>query len=191
MPLFTFMEIVDIVIMTAFVGYIFKDAFPQPRYHAHDPVAYYTKRGPKLNAFWFAAMVTAPAIILHELGHKFMALGYGMHATFQAAYLWLAIGLFLKLINFGFIFFVPAFTSIMGSASPVQFSLVAFAGPGVNLVLWLGLLLYEKSGAVRPKHRLFVRLTRNINMFLFIFNMLPIPMFDGWTVYSGLIKTFF
>jgi Zn-dependent protease len=31
-------------------------------------------------------------------------------------------------------------------------------------------------------------LTRNINLFLFIFNMIPIPGFDGFTVFTGLWK---
>ena len=33
-------------------------------------------------------------------------------------------------------------------------------------------------------------LTSRINMFLFIFNMLPIPGFDGSKVFTGLIQAF-
>ena len=61
----------------------------------------------------------------------------------------------------------------------------------VNLVLWLGSLLLLKTVKLKqPLHHIIFMISR-INMFLFIFNMLPIPGFDGWSVWGGLIKLFF
>lgn len=181
-------EIVDIIIMTLFVGFIFKDIFVKPQ-NFTDPLKALMSRS--RGNFWYAAAVTAPAIILHEFGHKFVAMAYGMQATFEAAYLWLGIGLILKLLNFGFIFFVPAYVTITGAATPLQFSIVAFAGPAVNMVIWMSMILVERNGWVKPKHNHFVTLTKRINMFLFIFNMLPIPLFDGYKVFSGLYGALF
>ena len=95
-------------------------------------------------------------------------------------------------MNFGFIFFVPAYVSITGSTSPFNYSIVAIAGPAVNLLLWLIALLLLKSESVRKNHKLvpWLVVTKKINLFLFIFNMLPIPGFDGAKVYQGLIQTF-
>ena len=190
MPLFTFSEIFDILVMTAVVGYIFSGIFKKPTSYDYDPIKQF-KYGFNIEDFKFAAMVTAPAIILHELGHKFVALGFGLQATFKAAYFFLGLGLILKFMNFGFIFFVPAYISILGRATPLEFSLVAFAGPAINLVLWLGSLAAVKYNLFPKKYNPFLLLTGKINMFLFIFNMIPIPGFDGSKVFSGLIQAFF
>lgn len=191
MPFFTFGEIFDIVIMTAIVGYIFSGIFKKPiTDENYDPIKQY-KYGFNVDDFKFAAIVTAPAVIFHELGHKFVALGFGLEATFQAAWFFLALGLIMKFMNFGFIFFVPAYVSILGRATPLEFGLVAFAGPAVNLVLWLGSLAAVKYNLFPKKYNPFLLLTGKINMFLFIFNMLPIPGFDGSKVFTGLIQAFF
>jgi len=190
MPLFTFAEIFDILIMTAVVGYIFSGVFKRPVTEGYDPLRHF-KSGFVTEDFKFAVLVTAPAIILHELGHKFVALGFGLHAEFQAAWFFLALGLILKMMNFGFIFFVPAYVTIIGNATALQFSLVAFAGPAVNLVLWLFVAFAVKKDLFPRKYNPALLLTSKINMFLFIFNILPIPGFDGSQVFTGLIRAFF
>lgn len=176
---FTLLELFDMVVMTLAVGFIFMDLFAHP--------------GEKFNkkAFLFAILVAAPAIILHEFGHKFVALSFGYTATFHAAYLWLGVGVVLKLLRTGFIFFVPAYVSIGGAAvSGLPMSLTALAGPAINGILFLtafGVLKYSKP---KGKTAMFWLVTKQINGFLFIFNMLPIPFFDGFKVYGGLWQWF-
>ena len=189
MAIFTFWEIFDAVIMTLIVGFIFSDTFRKPVTEEYDPLKYYK---PKLylGDFKFAALVTAPGIILHELGHKFVAIAFGMSATFNASYTFLGLGLALKILNFP-VFFVPAYVSIIGTGTPLQSALIAFAGPAVNLILWLGSSLLVKYKLVGNKYSHLFLLTGRINMFLFIFNMLPIPPFDGNQVFMGLIQAFF
>ncbi len=190
MALFTLFEIIDMLLMTSIVGYIFSDMFRKPVHHDYDPLTNVGFRG-NWNDMLFAMLITAPGILLHELGHKFVALGFGFEATFQAAYMFLILGFFLKLINFPFIFFVPAYVSILGAATPLESSLMAFAGPFVNLVLWLAPLLLVKLKFIKKKNEATWLLVSKINMFLFIFNMLPIPGFDGNKVFMGLIEHFF
>ena len=172
-------------IMTLFVGYIFSDVFSRFREPQLD-VFSFKPRGIDWDAFKFAALVTAPGLILHELAHKFVALGFGMQAMFHAAYAWLVLGLILKLLSFPFIIFVPAFVSITGQGTPLQFSIIAFAGPAMNLILWLGTGFAMKKNIIPKKHYKLAFLTKEINKFLFIFNMIPIPGFDGSKVLSGL-----
>lgn len=196
---FSLQELLDIIIIVAFMGFIFKDLFRRPamisRNYESDPIAYYKHKasiGFNWNDFAFAAMVTAPAIILHEFGHKFVALGFGLNATFHAAYMFLGLGLLLKMMNFGFIFFVPAFVSYPALATASQSTLIAFAGPGVNLLLWLGSWLLLKQGIVKQRKWIAIlALTSKVNMFLFIFNMIPIPPFDGFHVFRGLLGIVF
>ncbi len=190
--LFSLMEILDILIMTGVVGFIFKDIFRAPSsYTPEGIISMFTRKTSNMNDFWFSALLVAPAIILHELGHKLTAIAFGLTATFHAAYMFLGLGVLLKLLNFGFIFFVPAYVSIIGQTTPLNYSLIAFMGPFVNLVLWLGSLAFLKYGNIPIKYQRYVGLSLKINMFLFIFNMLPIPGFDGFHVFSGLFRAVF
>jgi Zn-dependent protease len=193
----SFREILDIVAMTAIVGFIFVGFISRFR---QKPVV-----GFDWKAFWIAALVTAPAIILHELSHKFVAIGLGFSATFYAAYVFLAIGVILALFKSNFIFFVPAYVVIgNGAAIPsATYSIIAVAGPAMNLFLWLGSWFafsklrnkYAGTRHLPPKSArlwlLVLYLTKQINMLLFIFNMLPIPGFDGFKFYSGLWQVIF
>lgn len=194
MQLITFGEIFDIVIMTFFVGYIFSDFIPFRR-EDYDPLVQY-KRKFDFEGLKFAIMATAPAIVLHELAHKFAALGFGLDAVFNAFYrspFTLILGVLTiisKLTGFGFMFFVPGFVSISGAGTHLQFALAAFAGPLVNLILWIAPWLMLKYKKDRKKHYILLALTSRINMFLFIFNMLPLPGFDGYNFLMELIRAF-
>ena len=181
-------ELTDIVFMTAVVGFIFMDIFKMPREN-YDPLIHYSA-GFNWSNFFFACLIVAPAIILHELAHKLIALSFGLQATFQAAYIFLGIGLLMKFMRFGFIFFVPAYVSISGRAAPMAFSLVALAGPSINMVLWLSTSLAIKKRLFDKKYNSALFLMSRINMFLFIFNMLPIPGFDGYKFLSGMLSAF-
>lgn len=208
--IFSLHEALDIVIMTFALGFIFKDVFLPRRARVvdtehYDPLKHYRSIGHRyqLGGFVFAMIVTAPAVILHEFGHKFVAMGFGATATFNAAYFWLGIGVLLKLLNFGFIFFVPAYVAwapataaaaAYMASNPWVTSVIAFAGPAVNLLLFAVTTLLLKNSGFRKRYKKYlpiIFLTAKVNLFLFVFNMLPIPMFDGWHVYAGLIKTFF
>ena len=194
MPIITFWEITDLVLMTFFVGYIFSGIIPIRREN-YDPLTHY-KRGVDFEELKFAILATAPAIILHELAHKFVALSFGLNAVFFAFYrnsFTLMLGVFTlisKLTGFGFMFFVPGFVGISGNGTNLQFASAALAGPSLNLVLWLGSWYLIKNKIYKKKHYMLLILTQRINMFLFIFNMLPIPGFDGYKVLVGLIRAF-
>jgi len=176
----SFREIIDVLIMTVAVGYIFMDLFRTKPY------------GFDKKAFQFACMVTAPALIAHELAHKFVAVSYGMQATFHAAYFWLILGVVLKLMRTGFIFFVPAYVSIGGAlAQGVPLALTAGAGPFLNFVLFVASWALLKQKRLKRSTFIFLHVTKQINLFLFIFNMLPIPMFDGMKFYTGIYQAFF
>ncbi len=179
-------EILDMAIMTAILGYIFMDMFKRPM-HDYNPIEYLKNK--KKSDFWFAVAVTAPAVILHELGHKFVALSFGLEATFHAAYSWLIMGVLLKII-LGFVFFIPGYVTHQGFATPLQHSLIAFAGPLLNLILWQGSIFALKNKMLPKKHDALLFMTSRINMFLFFFNMIPIPPFDGYTVFWGIVKNF-
>ncbi|MEK6962841.1 MAG: M50 family metallopeptidase [Nanoarchaeota archaeon] len=189
--LFTFSELIDVLIMSLALGYIFMDAFPQ---HPRRITEKYFQQfqGFRWQDFWFACAVTAPSVILHEMGHKFVAMAYGLSATFHAAYTWLLFGIVLKLLNTGLIFFIPGYVSIGNGGTHLQMAFIALAGPIWHLLLWGGSKIALNSGKKIPHTiRFFLLLLGHINKFLLIFNLLPIPGFDGFSVYLNLYRAFF
>src|SRR3989338_10023554 len=184
--LFTLKELFDVIMMTIGVGFIFMDNFGLDtirhtvKSYVEDPVAYYQNalgkkvRGFNWNNLWLACLITTPAVIFHELAHKLVAISYGLQATFHAAYFWLSFGVIMKLLNTGFIFFVPGYVSFSGAVTPVQSGIIAFAGPFLNLVLWFSCWAILKFNMMKISTRTMQILaaTRFINGFLFIFNMI-------------------
>ena len=77
-----------------------------------------------------------------------------------------------------------------GIGSPMQYAIVAFAGPGINLVLWLISYIVVKFDLVDKKYMEIAVLSRKINLFLFFFNLIPIRPFDGYGVFSNLYAAF-
>jgi Zn-dependent protease len=177
--LFTFREIFDIIAMTLIIGYIFKDVF-KPKRTTYDPLKQQNN-----NSFWFAATAVGISIILHEFGHKFVAMALGLQATFHAAYSFLGFGLLMKMLNFGFIFFVPAYVS-HNVTTPLNTALISIAGPATNLILYLICLIIIKKNLVPQKHLSLIYTMKYINGFLFIVNMLPLPGIDGYHFFTSI-----
>lgn len=173
--MFSFVEIVDAIVMIIVVAYIFSDIIPA--------------QGRRNNAISLnAVLAVAPGIILHEFAHKIIAVILGFKAVFTASYIFLMVGALLKFVNAGFIFFVPGYVSIEctgGCATGLNTAIIALAGPAINGILYIWARWYETK--VKTKNGLIlIKATRKLNGFLFIFNMIPIPLFDGWKVYTGI-----
>ncbi|AAR39188.1 NEQ339 [Nanoarchaeum equitans Kin4-M] len=113
------------------------------------------------------------SIGLHELFHKITALALGYNAYITVNWFGLLIGLFLRLIDFPIIFFVPAMVVIPYITNPLHYSLIAVAGPLANLLLYI---IFRDSPI------------GYMNFYLFILNMLPLPGLDGFKFLVGLIQ---
>ena len=203
--IFSIKEIIDAAIMTFIIGLIFSDFFS--RYNKrearethimiggstemdYDPVSHYKKKdmvnlGP-LSFNWddmkLAILCIAPAIILHELGHKLTAMAFGASfATFEINYFFLGLALMLKILGSPFIFLVPAFVRFdTVPLSYFQIAGVAIAGPLVNLTIFIVCYFILKYGKrLTTKTIMILGLTKQINLFLGLFNLIPIPPFDG------------
>jgi Zn-dependent protease len=194
--IFNMREIIDLVFMTVIVGYIFMDMFNIDKHKDttdYDPLNHYkyVKKGIDFTNLKFAILISAPAVIFHEMAHKFVSIGLGVAATFHASYFWLFIGAALKWLNTGFIFFVPGYVTHSALIPPLHSAAIAFAGPGTNLLLFLTAWAILKSGkTLKPNTLKIVYLTKQINMFLFFFNMIPLGFFDGAAVLKGVMSVF-
>jgi len=192
-------EIFDIFVMVVFLAYIFKDII-RPR-HSQAILKYVDQNINvdnltskfKNDDIWFTIAVVAPCIVLHELAHKFTAIGFGYDAVFYAFYhqpftLLLGIVAILSVTyNWGFILIVPGFVQILGGPPPTTNALIAFAGPLIHALFYGASILAQRRGwASTQRQHDFLHMTRKLNGFLFIFNMLPLPGIDGFKVYTSL-----
>ncbi len=175
-------EVIQLAILTIAVGYIFSGFIQAPK------SPYEIAKRFSWDNIKFAAVISAPAIILHEFGHKFVAMAFGLDATFHIWGIGLLIGVVLKAISSPLIFLAPAYVSIPAGATALQSTLIAFAGPGLNLILWgLSSYMLKKRKNMSRKEIIGWAISKKLNLFLFFFNLIPIPPLDGFHVLEGII----
>ncbi|PIO00318.1 hypothetical protein COT72_01275 [archaeon CG10_big_fil_rev_8_21_14_0_10_43_11] len=136
--------------------------------------------------FKLSALIAIPSLLLHEFAHKFVAIAFGMSATYHANFWGLFIGVALKTMGLP-IFFVPAYVSISAfTATKTGLILTGLAGPALNGFLFAITYPLEKYMKTRNQHIL-LYVTRQINMWLLILNLLPIPGTDGFNALRYLL----
>ena len=187
MVFISLLEILYLIILTFIIGYIFSGFIKRP-ITEHDVVY---EHGFNWEDFKLAVIVAAPAVILHELGHKFSAILFGLNAVLHIFWEGLGLAIFLKLINSPFLIIAPAYVSISGAATAFQAFITAFSGPLVNLILFLIAWFATERMRLTKKQAIILYLTKQINLLLFIFNMLPIPPLDGFKVFANLFRIIF
>ncbi len=132
-------------------------------------------------AFGFAV---APAFILHELGHKYMAMFYGRYARFAIiknfAFLTFLMGFFPFFIG------TPGATMILGRPpSKRENGLFSIAGPMVNLVLaFLFFAIFPLLGGLNPFIDYMIAVSIFVNIALGLFNLLPFSIIDGKKIWN-------
>ena len=181
----TLKEILYFVVLTVAIGYIFTGLFSykiKTAYHLMHPKRF------DIRDFYFAVIVAAPAVILHELGHKFTAMYFGLSANFEVFWFGLALGVFLKLISSPFLIVAPGYVTIpLAGITDIQYRLIAAAGPAVNLILFLvAVVMLKNVRKMKRKEVAFWAFTKKLNLLLLIFNMIPFGPLDGAKVIFGL-----
>lgn len=127
--------------------------------------------------------------ILHELGHKVVAQRFGFFSEFRKWNYGLILGLLT--VPLGFMIFAPGavyFGSYGRMVTDEENGKISIAGPIVNIILALialfltlslrSYLTMENAGMMYIVLLTLV-LTFNVNSFLALFNLLPIPPLDG------------
>lgn len=150
------------------------------------------------------------SVILHEVSHGFAAKLLGDNTAKEAGRL--SFAPFSHLDPLGSMI-VPIFLYLTGSpifgwAKPVPVDVISFnqfgkffvaaAGIVANLLLAaMGLFMfYATNHLMVPEASIFIQvlcivvfLFFPINLFLAVFNLLPIPPLDGWMIVTGFLKT--
>ena len=128
----------------------------------------------------------APAFLLHEFAHKFVARYYGCWAEFRADPSGLRFGVILAAIA-GIVFMAPGAVMVAGNTTRSQFGKIAVAGPLTNVALWsIGFVaLFVIGGVSRCSNGNQLLIDDIIaiwltgNALLAAFNMIPFGPLDG------------
>jgi Zn-dependent protease len=182
-------EIGAIIVMSLAVGYIFSGIFKRRDVY-HDPIIHYS-RPSFIEDLKYGVILAAPAVVLHELAHKFVAMAFGATATVHAPIGMYIFVILLRLINFPIIFFVGGYVEVAGRLLAWQYALISLAGPLTNIIIYVILILAIKYKLVNRKHHDLMSKAAKLNLFLAAFNMIPFPGFDGYNFFRALLSYIF
>ncbi len=185
--IFTLKEIFDLAIMTIAIGYIFS-GFIRKEPEEYEIFSYYKNNF--VEDIKYGITIAAPAIVLHELAHKFAAMAFGATAILHAPLNWYIIVIIMRLLNFPFMFFVGGYVSHTW-LPPLESALVSIAGPLTNLFLYFLIMLLAKKDLISRKYIKTAIISAKLNLYLAAFNMMPLPGFDGFNFFYSIIKFIF
>ncbi len=126
--------------------------------------------------FALTLLTVGLGVVLHEIGHKVVAIRFGQIAEFRADYNMLVFALLGSLL--GFVFAAPGAVHHRGRLTSRERGLIALAGPLVNVGLALAFLVPLAVGSGRTLVFLGA-FGFFINVFLAAFNMIPFGPLDG------------
>ena len=127
-----------------------------------------------------ALLTVGPGFVFHELSHKFVAQRYGFWAEFRMWPMGLVLALLTSLL--GFIFAAPGATYISGSnISKQENGKISIAGPAINVVIAALFLPFTFFGTGFLAD--LGSFGTYINLFLALFNLLPLGPLDGAKVW--------
>ncbi|MDA4118645.1 MAG: site-2 protease family protein [Thaumarchaeota archaeon] len=139
-------------------------------------------QGGIVTLFFISFVAVGSGFVLHELMHKFTAERYGYWAEFR---MWIT-GIILALVTstLGFIFAAPGATYISGNnVSERENGIISVAGPLTNIAIAILFLLVGSVGTGIFLVNQIASIGFPVNLFLALFNMLPIMPLDGAKVF--------
>jgi len=138
-----------------------------------------------------ALVAVGAGFIFHELAHRYTAKKFGAHAEYHAWSGGLVLAISLALF-IGFVFAAPGAVYIFGERlTKRQNGLISLSGPATNIltaigfgVIWIFLAVFASLWLSFPLISMILSYGILINLFLALFNLLPVPPLDGSKIIS-------
>ena len=149
---------------------------------------------PIINILYIAGvslLVVAFSFLAHELGHKFVAQRYNAWSEFRSNPMGLAIALVMSFV-LGFFFAAPGAVYIRGEISQKMNGIISLAGPAVNFVIAAVAIIVclMFGGEITTIGHYIFYVLAYFNAFLGLFNMIPVPPFDGSKILAWDIRIY-
>jgi Zn-dependent protease len=129
-----------------------------------------------LFSIFVAGITVSLGFLAHELAHRWFAHKYKKLAEFKANNKMLLLAIIMSF--FGFIIAAPGAVLISGFVNRNERGIIALAGPAANIVV---AILFIPLIFIIPQIAFYGLM---INAWLALFNMIPIPGFDGEKIIS-------
>jgi Zn-dependent protease len=130
-----------------------------------------------LEALGIATLAVITGFLLHEMAHKFVAQKYGAWAEFRIFPLGLVLALVFSFL--GFVFAAPGAVYIQGRIGKRENGLISVAGPATNLGFGALCVALGYLFPISSDLAIVLNLVGSINLFLALFNLIPITPLDG------------
>ncbi|HDQ59772.1 MAG TPA: hypothetical protein ENN30_01110 [Candidatus Woesearchaeota archaeon] len=193
---FTLMEIRDLAISALVLGFVFSIALRGFEF---------SDTGSAVFNYFIALIIISPALIFHELAHKFVAQKYGCRANYVLWPTGVLLAVFITVITglagtpvifaaLGAVMISTSYPTRLGykfvTLTSSEIGKISASGPITNLVMAVG------SYMLMPLHPTIFGISAMINAIIALFNMIPFPPLDGskifgWSriVWLGLLST--
>lgn len=126
-----------------------------------------------------AAITVGTGFLLHELAHKFTAQRYGCFAEFKSFDGMLLLAVAMSFL--GFIFAAPGAVMISGHVTKKENGIISIAGPLTNIIL---AIFFAAVSFSLPQFRIVWEYGFSVNIWLALFNMIPLSVLDGKKIFS-------
>lgn len=143
--------------------------------------------------FWLLFAITLVTVglgfVLHELAHRYVARSYGAYAVYRAWPMGLMLMIVLALIG-GPVFAAPGAVYIYSQyISRKENGIISVAGPLTNVALalmfaFLSVFVPASSDPLMALAKTAFSIGFSVNVFLALFNMIPIFPLDGSKVFN-------
>ncbi|MCD6547744.1 MAG: hypothetical protein J7K22_04305 [Nanoarchaeota archaeon] len=175
---FTLGEIRDLIFSAIILGFLFSSIL---HYFQYTGFASLVKN------FLISVVIVGPALILHELAHKFMAQRYGCKAHYVLWPMGAIFSIFLSFLTgvifaaLGAVMISTKYSTRLGykyiELSREEIGKISISGPLTNL----GLAII--SFILSPLSKIFL-VSAQVNLIVAMFNLIPFPPLDGSKVFA-------